>query len=426
MVLDNNTDDLNQLPSRSILKKKYDSYFSYLNTIKERIEKKLKEKIVISSIPIYKSRIKSFDSYYRKIERVKKTEIFSANKFICITDIIGIRIICPFLEDLSIVKDQIKKDFDVKEVEIKGSENNFREFGYESIHIIIGIPSDCVACNSNELKMKDDVIPQNLVCEIQIRTILQDAWAEVEHELIYKNEFSPFDMPLRRKLASINASLSLADIIFQEIRDYQKKLQNEVKLRRESFYEKVDTLTMFPDSSENRKEDRIKRVSPYIYGTIDDLLLEGLEAHNKNDFDKEIKIYKIIINSKPTPENTALSVIYKHLGMAYFSTNNYDEALKSFVESFHYNNENFRSYYYAGIVYSIKNDYEEAIKCFTISLKINKFQSHAHLHRAIGYYHLHQYEESLRDLASAEKLGLNDKECLSLKNKIVQALGMKM
>ena len=29
-----------------------------------------------------------------------------------------------------------------------------------------------------------------LVCEIQVRTILQDAWAEVEHELIYKTEFN--------------------------------------------------------------------------------------------------------------------------------------------------------------------------------------------------------------------------------------------
>ena len=86
-------------------------------------------------------------------------------------------------------------------------------------------------------------VPNSLVCEIQIRTILQDAWAEVEHELVYKSEFSPFDLPLRRKLASTNASLSLADIIFQEIRDYQTKLQREVDERRASFYEQADIIT---------------------------------------------------------------------------------------------------------------------------------------------------------------------------------------
>ena len=48
---------------------------------------------------------------------------------------------------------------------------------------------------------------------------------------IYKIEFNPFDIPLRRKLASLNAMLSLADITFQEIRDYQNKLQKELEDR---------------------------------------------------------------------------------------------------------------------------------------------------------------------------------------------------
>jgi putative GTP pyrophosphokinase len=55
------------------------------------------------------------------------------------------------------------------------------------------------------------------VCEVQVRTILQDAWAEVEHELVYKAEFTPFDEPMKRKLAALNANLTLSDMLFQEI-----------------------------------------------------------------------------------------------------------------------------------------------------------------------------------------------------------------
>ncbi|MFS6554050.1 hypothetical protein VPJ68_00820, partial [Parabacteroides distasonis] len=113
-------------------------------------------------------------------------------------------------------------------------------------------------------------------------TILQDAWAEVEHELIYKTEFTPFDAPLRRKLASVNASLSLADTIFQEIRDYQKNFQRQVDRRRASFYSQADVITdnenglSFSEKGDLPKEE-IGRPSPYVHGTIDDMILRALQ-----------------------------------------------------------------------------------------------------------------------------------------------------
>jgi len=76
-------------------------------------------------------------------------------------------------------------------------------------------------------------------CEIQVRTILQDAWAEVEHELIYKSKFLPFDQPLKRKMAALNANLTLSDIIFQEIREYQRQLNQELEKRRRQFLDSL-------------------------------------------------------------------------------------------------------------------------------------------------------------------------------------------
>ena len=108
-----------------------------------------------------------------------------------ITDIIGIRVVCPFLGDLERAVKELASAFSVTEIERKGAERSFREFGYESIHLLVELPMELGAARPG-LDVK--------VCEIQLRTILQEAWAEVEHELVYKNEFTPFDEPMKRKV----------------------------------------------------------------------------------------------------------------------------------------------------------------------------------------------------------------------------------
>lgn len=409
-------------PRKNEIKETYESYRLVFSSIMSNVENKLRKTIKLASMPTYKSRVKSFNSYYRKVLRLKADEAQQRGSLVALTDMMGIRVICAFLEDLSEVERQVKEVFDVKEVEYKGAGQNFREFGYESVHVLVAIPEDCIP---EKLPLP---LPEGIVCEIQIRTILQDAWAEVEHELIYKSEFSPFDMPLRRKLASMNASLSLADTIFQEIRDYQKKLQGEVAARRESFYEKADELThdFVPEMKIPESNPNIGRVSPYVMGTIDDMILEALHAHNSGNLDRAIEIYTIIINSTPSPSEQVLAVIHKHRGMAYFAQSDYEKALDDFSMSVKYDEKGFRSYYYMGIVYSVMNEHEKAIEVLTKSLEINEFQSHAHYRRAVSYYKLGQDNEALNDLVAAEQLGLEDNDCKVLHEKIVAKFGMGM
>lgn len=412
--------------SKSQIKKTYETYLPQLRHIMDKIHLKLVENIKLSSQPTYKLRIKSFDSYYKKVLRQKPSEVFASDKLVCITDIIGIRIICAFLEDIGEVKEQLLELFDVKEVEVKGSEQSFKEFGYESVHVLVGLDEDCI--DSDEATAHP--LPDELVCEIQIRTILQDAWAEVEHELIYKTEFTPFDMPLRRKLASMNASLSLADIIFQEIRDYQKKLQTELNTRRESFYAIADERTMTnmalrdEGAQKNSAIKNIERVNPYVSGTIDDLILQAIHAHNSGDLERAIYIYSLIINSNPSPNDIVLSVIHKHRGMAYFTQNDYTHAREDFHTSFVLDPKSFRSVYYEGIVASIQGDHKQAIECFSQSLVINPYQSHTFFRRACSHYELNHYEEALSDVASAERLGLEDKGLETLHKKLLKKFDM--
>lgn len=413
------------LPLKERYKNLYLSYTHIFNLILTGIEKELKTRIKVASLPTYKSRIKSFDSYYKKVLRQKPNEKLDGTKIVTLTDMIGIRVICAFLEDLASVEEQICSIFKVKEIERKGADQTFKEFGYESVHILVEIPKTCLP---EENMMKMFPLPEDLVCEIQIRTILQDAWAEVEHELVYKSEFNPFDKPLRRKLASINASLTLADIVFQEIRDYQNRLQEELAYRRNTFYEKADDLTDEELGITPRpKEDTEKNEEDFnVTGTIDDLVLAALEAHNAGKLDKAVTIYSRIIDTMPEPNNTVLGVIHKHRGMAYFAQNKYENALEDFKQSVHFDPKGFRAIYYEGIVYSVMEKNEEAIQCFNDSLAIDSFQSHVYYRRALAYYAIGEYQKAMNDLNNADKLGLNDEDCKILRSKLVKKFDMGM
>lgn len=391
------------LPNRDELQKNYEAYYSGFKTVLERLEAKLKTVIDISSVPTYKSRIKSFNSYYRKLLRLLPEGLDSTSDLPVLSDIIGVRVICPFLQDLTEVEHSLRDAFSVYEVERKGADRTFREFGYESTHILLAIPPDVKS---------DLVLPTGLLFEIQVRTILQDAWAEVEHELVYKSEFSPFDLPLKRKLASINASLSLADIIFQEIRDYQNKLNRELDQRRGQFYKKADTESD-PHISEAisraaNSKVTLEELHPYVQGTIDDMILRAIEAHNSGDLERAVQIYTQIINSKPN--DTVLSVMYKHRGMAYFAQSRYEDALEDFTLSSTKNPDNFRAYYYIGIVLSVLGKDEEAIRQFSRSLELNLFQPYVYYRRAQSFFHQSLYTEALHDLDRAVSLGFNKEE----------------
>ncbi|AEE17253.1 tetratricopeptide repeat protein [Treponema brennaborense] len=410
------------LPNRSALENLYKSYRPTLESVLDSIELQLKDSISLSSCPTFKSRVKDFNSYYRKLLRIKPASLGGGGLPV-LTDLMGIRVICAFLEDLSLVEQQIVQMFDVREIERKGADLTFKEFGYESVHVLIALPDEITdAAASGGFPLPDEC-----VCEIQIRTILQDAWAEVEHELVYKSEFSPFDLPLKRKLASMNASLSLADIIFQEIRDYQNKLNREIDCRRNSFYEKADKITRetAPDY-ESPVQASAPPPSPYVRGTIDDLLLEAIHAHNTGDLDTAVLIYTRIIESKPEPNRIILSVIYKHRGMAYFAQSKYDEALRDFTESVACQPENFRSLYYMGIVYGILGEHKKAVDFFTQSLTFNEFQSHVYYRRALAKYELADYAGAMADLDTANKLGLDDEDCRRLHAKLVEKFDMNM
>jgi len=344
----------------------------------------------LPSHPRVKGRVKSFESFFKKYLRLIK----SGNSVLApkIDDIAGIRIICPFLEDLAAAEELLKKKFTVIEVERKGGDHTYREFGYESIHLLIEVPNDIVEMVG---------MTNCETAEIQIRTILQDAWAEVEHEFVYKAEFTPFDNPLKRKLAAINASLSLADIIFQETRSYLRLLNGELGKRRDSFFRKIEESTdAFLFSEEKHKSsETIWAPSDPGNVSIDELLVEALTAHNKNQFSEAIAIYTRILDMKPN--DMVCSIIYKHRGMAYFARSHYDEAIADFSESLVLEPKSYKAAYYMGVVCSVLQRYPQAVDAFNQALAINPYQPYCLFRRGQAYFHLEDYPQALADCEAA-------------------------
>jgi ppGpp synthetase/RelA/SpoT-type nucleotidyltranferase/Tfp pilus assembly protein PilF len=447
------------IPDKKRIASQYEALTPVFNQMLQAMLDKLKAVIKLDSPPTYKARVKSFPHFYQKILKIKTQGLpltiiggqgnGQGEGLPLTTDVLGIRVICVFLEDLNAVVGQIKGALEVVEIERKGVGQKFAEFGYESIHVLVKIPLElllgALAGFPEILSRLEDF--GNILLEIQVRTILQDAWAEVEHDLVYKSEFSPFDLPLRRKLASINASLNLADILFQEIRDYQTKLHAELDYRRKSFYGKADTLAGFSPvpglgTGQNSGEERAApqadqklaalsaspetmSVNPFLHGSIDELILEAIHAHNLADYETAIAIYTRIIRYDPRPQDVVLSVIYKHRGMAHFSKNDFSQALEDFTASIALNNKNAQSHYYSGIVHSLQNRNDQAVSCFAKSLEINPFQAHTSYRKALSEYALGDYGASLASLEETMKLGLDDQDVRRLHGKLLEKFEMK-
>ena len=387
-------------PDQDNLRQEYNELLPLRRFVIKELEAAIEKATAsMTSIPRVTGRVKSFESYLSKYLRHLKERADPSQ----ITDIIGIRIICIFLEDLTQVEELLRKEFQVIEVERKGGGHTLREFGYDSIHLLVTVPEDI-------LKQKN--ITCRTVAEIQIRTIVQDAWAEVEHELMYKTEFTPFDTPLKRKLAAVNASLSLADIIFQEIRNYQRELNGEFGKRKNSFFRKIEDFTdavLFAKPAVALvQDDRLPPQTdeapaavtlPPTSESIDELLLAALHSHNENKFPEAIAIYTRILEMKPV--KNIRSIIYKHRGMAYFACSRYEKAISDFSESLELDPKSYKSAYYKGIVCSVLKRHSQALDAFNASLSIYPYQPYCLYRRGHVYYHLGDFPQALADCEAA-------------------------
>ena len=121
------------------------------------------------------TRIKEPKSIIKKMEK-KKYEKTYINLIEKINDIAGIRIICTLKDDIFFIKDLIKQMQDIHILKEKDYVTHPKKSGYSSYHLVVEVP---VRLSQKTVYVK---------CEIQIRTLAMDFWANFEHKVKYKNE----------------------------------------------------------------------------------------------------------------------------------------------------------------------------------------------------------------------------------------------
>ena len=160
-------------------------------------------------------RTKSVTSFAAKATQKRDGAPIYDDPLTQITDQIGVRVITYLRGDVTAVADLLAQEFAVLDDRDMGEETASKgRFGYASRHVLIDGPGG------------------EPPASVQIRTVLQHAWAEFEHEIRYKGTIPEDQAPdLDRRFTLAAGLLELADREFTEIRDQLQRDMEARKLR---------------------------------------------------------------------------------------------------------------------------------------------------------------------------------------------------
>lgn len=193
------------------------------------------ESIALQSVD---KRLKKRESLEKKIKLKKKYK-----KIEEITDICGMRIITYFSDDVDKIASFIKEEFEIDEDNSvdKREIDDPTKFGYVSLHYIVSL-------KDNRAELPEARRFKDLKVEIQIRTILQHAWAEIEHDLGYKT-VGDIPVKVKRSFSRLASIIELADEEFVRIKEsteaYSKDVINKIGDNEDSILIDIVTLTAF-------------------------------------------------------------------------------------------------------------------------------------------------------------------------------------
>jgi putative GTP pyrophosphokinase len=174
---------------------------------------------VISRVKTRESCLDKFDKKYRqKFEQSQREYAIKES----IKDLIGVRIVCFYEDDVRKVADLLEKTLaSVEERKDRYSERDDspNEFGYRAIHLVLKL-------SDNRRELAEYRRFSELMFEVQIRTVIQDAWSVLDHKLQYKGHAPP---KLKRAINALAAVFEQADEKFLQIRSKVEDEQNDAK-----------------------------------------------------------------------------------------------------------------------------------------------------------------------------------------------------
>ena len=118
-------------------------------------------------------RLKSYDSVCKKMQK-KGLDLNFNQALEKINDLIGVRAVCAYVDDIYKVADLIEKQQDIHILKIKDYVQQPKKSGYQSLHLIL------------EIAIPFQKENQWIKLELQLRTAAMDYWANLDHQLRYK------------------------------------------------------------------------------------------------------------------------------------------------------------------------------------------------------------------------------------------------
>ena len=211
-----------------------------------------------------KSRIKTPESLYEKLERKGMEKSIDAIRT-QIYDVAGVRVICPFVDDIYNVADMLSVQDDITVISRKDYIKNPKKNGYRSLHLVVEIPI-FLSTGKN-----------NVFVEVQIRTIAMNFWATIEHSLQYKYKQN---MPasLRARLLKAADAIGVLDSEMAEVREEIMDAQNMFTLRSNLVADILNNIQNLYKAANKREIIKIQDEFFKIYASED---LEHLERFAK-------------------------------------------------------------------------------------------------------------------------------------------------
>lgn len=130
-----------------------------------------------------------------------------------VTDLVGLRVITHFEDEVDRIGKLIEREFAIdsdRSIDKRKILDPDR-FGYLSLHFVCGL-------NQARMNLTENHGCRGLVCEIQVRSILQHAWAEIEHDLGYKAA-STLPPHIQRRFSRLAGLLEIGDAEFSRLRE---------------------------------------------------------------------------------------------------------------------------------------------------------------------------------------------------------------
>ncbi|MDO4343504.1 MAG: GTP pyrophosphokinase family protein [Eubacteriales bacterium] len=240
----------------------YDLAVKELTAKFEHLRYEYKSRGIYCPIEQVTGRVKTVSSILDKMQK-KNIEFSEIEERL--EDIVGVRIICQFVEDIPKVVHMIHERKDMQVHHEKDYIAHMKTSGYRSYHVIVGYDVQTMSG------------PKTIQAEIQIRTMGMNFWSTIEHSLQYKYKHNIPDH-LKEKLLKAADAIVVLDNEMSSVRDEIMDAQNSMQIQANLISEILNNIQNLYRLANQRE---IRKIQEEFYQVYQENDLEKLERFHK-------------------------------------------------------------------------------------------------------------------------------------------------